>query len=39
MILAPHRRATRLEGTPKMFCEAKIFGEESGAGPVERTLL
>lgn len=26
--MTPHRRVTALEGTPKMFCVAKIFEEE-----------
>ena len=32
-----HRRVTRLEGGPKMFCVSKNFGEgEVSAGPVEK---
>jgi hypothetical protein len=28
------RRVTRLEGDPQNVCEAKLWGEESAAGPV-----
>ena len=32
-----HRRVTDLEGDPQNVCDSKILGEESSAGPAERT--
>ena len=36
-IRAIHRRVTDLEGDPQNVCDSKILGEESPAGPAERT--